>query len=119
LILDYELIEEHPNIQFLDHVFLFTGKMSWGTRPLAEIEIVKRGGIMSKSTTVWENLDYLVLGEDKDKGWTSLLNGGKLTKAFIKRLKEPLSKFRIIREEDFIAALFNNECVELPRAQGV
>lgn len=104
LLLDYELIEEHPNIQFHNRVFMFTGKMAWGTRSRAEAEIANRGGQMSQSKSVTEDLDYLVLGEDKDKGWTSLLKGGKLTKAFVKRIKDPQAKFRIIREEDFIAA---------------
>ena len=38
-------------------------------------------------------------------GWTIFTDGGKLTKAFLKRFKEPNLNYRIVREEDFIAAL--------------
>lgn len=105
LIVEHELIDEEPNIQFFNRTFLFTGKMAWGTRPQAAERIEERGGIVSQAKTVTENIDYLVLGEDKDHGWTSLIHGGKLTHAFLRRFREPDSRFRIVREEAFVAAL--------------
>ena len=105
LLLDHDLIDEEPTIVFSGRTFLFTGKMSWGTRPEAAALIEERGGSVSKSKTITKDIDYFVLGEDKEKGWTSLLHGGKLTAAFLKRFKEPDLKYRIVREEDFISAL--------------
>jgi DNA polymerase III epsilon subunit-like protein len=105
LLLDHDLIDEDPSIEFVGKTFLFTGKMAWGTRPKATALINERGGSVSKSKAITKDIDYFVLGEDKEKGWTSLIHGGKLTKAFLKRFKEPHLKYRIVREEDFIAAL--------------
>jgi DNA polymerase III epsilon subunit-like protein len=105
LLLDFDLIDENPAIEFRGKHFLFTGKMVWGTRMEAAIRIEERGGFVSKSQTVTNEIDYFVLGEDKDRGWTSLIHGGKITRAFIKRFKEPDCIFKIIREEDLIAAL--------------
>lgn len=105
LLLDHNLIEEEPSIEFSGSTFLFTGKMAWGTRPQAAALIEARGGCVSVSKTITKDIDFIVLGEDKEKGWTSLIHGGKLTMAFVKRFKEPHLKYKIIREEDFIAAL--------------
>jgi len=105
LLIDHDLIEEEANIQFFGRTFLFTGKMAWGTRPEAVALIEERGGFVSKSKTISKEIDYFVLGEDKEKGWTSLIHGGKLTAAFLKRFKEPSFKYKIVREEDFVTAL--------------
>jgi len=117
LIIDYNLIEEEPAIQFEGKRFLFTGKMAWGSRATAATIIQERGGMVSDSNTISRELDYLVLGEDAEKGWTALLNGGKLTQAFLKRVKDPTLPLRIVREEDFIAALLNSMNTTLDQIQ--
>jgi len=105
LIWDFDLIEEEPVVYFKDRSFLFTGKMKWGTRPQAERLITSRGGRACKAKTVAGEVDYLVLGEDLEGGWTTLLQGGKLVHAFLKKLKNPEASFRIILEDDFVHAL--------------
>ena len=105
LILDFDLIEEEPAVYFKDRSFLFTGKMKWGTRPQAERIITSRGGRVCKAKTVVGEVDYLVLGEDLGAGWTTLLQGGKLVHAFLKKLRNPETSFRIITEDDFVHAL--------------
>jgi hypothetical protein len=105
LIRDFDLIEEEPVVYFQDHVFLFTGKMKWGKRPDAERLVTGRGGSVSKSKTVSSTIDYLVLGEHLEAGWTRLLHGGKLIQAFLKKLKGSHSSFQIILEDDFVHAL--------------
>lgn len=105
LILKHNLIEDEPFVEFEGKTFLFTGKMSWGTRSKISSLIEDRGGFYSKSKSITQKINYLVLGEDKEKGWTALLHGGKIASAFEKKLIEPEREFRIIREEDFIAAL--------------
>lgn len=105
LISDFDLIEEDPAVYFKDRYFLFTGKMKWGTRPQAERLITSRGGRVCKAKTVAGEVDYFVLGEDLEGGWTTLLRGGKLVHAFLKKLKNPEASFRIILEDDFVHAL--------------
>lgn len=105
LIWDFDLIEEDPVVYFKDRSFLFTGTMKWGTRPQAERLIASRGGRVCKAKTVAGEVDYLVLGEDLQGGWTALLHGGKLVHAFLKKLKNPEASFRIILEDDFVHAL--------------
>jgi DNA polymerase III epsilon subunit-like protein len=98
-------ISEDPRIEFQDHTFLFTGKMVWGTRPEA-IRLVKQlGGLVTESKVVSNKTDYLVLGEDTEKGWTTLLHGGKLTGAVCKMIADDDSRLQLILESDFIGAL--------------
>lgn len=108
LIRDFDLIDEDPSIDFHGRTFLFTGKMKWGTRPEAECQIAAREGRVSRSKAVCAGVDYLVLGEDLEAGWTTLLHGGKLTSAFLKKLRGSQPEFRIVLEDDFVAALMTN-----------
>lgn len=105
LITDFDLIEEEPIIYFKDHVFLFTGKMKWGSRPEAEKAVAERGGQVSLSRALAPGIDYLILGEDLEGGWTKLLHGGKLTRAFLRKIQGSQPEFRIILEHDFVSAL--------------
>jgi DNA polymerase III epsilon subunit-like protein len=116
LIRDFDLIAEDPIVYFQDRVFLFTGKMKWGTRPDAERLVAGRGGSVSKSKTVSSSIDYLVLGEDLEAGWTKLLHGGKLVQAFLKKLKGAKASFQIILEDDFVHAL-NSPAVKPPTGE--
>lgn len=102
-ILEHDLIAENPEIEFDNKVFLFTGKMKWGLRSQAEAMIQRLGGKAAPSKSVTDTVDYLVLGEDMEKGWTSLVGGGKLTSAFQRRLLNPNGRLKIILETDFIS----------------
>jgi DNA polymerase III epsilon subunit-like protein len=105
LILEHELIDEEHDISFAGRKFLFTGTLAMGPRSKACQEIQIRGGITPTSKFLGEDIDYLVLGEDKERGWTHLLQGSKLGSAFLKKFKNPKSKLRIIREERLRSAL--------------
>ena len=105
LIWEHELIDDEQEISFAGRKFLFTGTLAMGPRSKARKEIQKRGGITPTSKYLGEDIDYLVLGEDKERGWTHLLQGGKLGSAFFKKFKNPKSKLRIIREESLRSAL--------------
>jgi len=105
LILERNLIAESPEIQISGKVFLFTGKMAWGSRSKAQRFAQEYGGRLAKSKSVSGGVDYLVLGEDRQRGWTHLLNGGKLTQAFRKKITEPDGRLNLILETDFIGAV--------------
>ena len=105
VILEHELIEEDATVTFEGKTFLFTGKMSWGNRTQATEQIEKRGGNVSKAKSLADAVDYLILGEDLLQGWTNLHHGRKLMDALFRRVERPKSKFKIIREEHFRAAL--------------
>jgi DNA polymerase-3 subunit epsilon len=100
----HDIIPEQPDINIVDRVFLFTGKMAWGTRPQVEPLLLSLGGKLSKSQTVTDDIDYLVLGEDNELGWSRRL-GSKLPRAIEILLMRPNSKLKIILETDFIAAI--------------
>lgn len=105
LLLEQNIIAESPDVEIQGRTFLFTGKMAWGSRSEAQNLVQKFGGIIAKSKSVSSDVDYLVLGEDCERGWTQLLNGGKLTQAFRKRILEPNGKLNLILEADFIGAI--------------
>ena len=65
LILERKIIVQPPDIHFRDRVFLFTGKMTWGPRSKAEQLVLELGGQLAKSKSMTNELDYLVLGEDR------------------------------------------------------
>jgi len=105
LIIEHELIDEDHEILFSGRKFLFTGKMAMGPRSLARKNIQAKGGITPTSNHLGDDIDYLILGESRDAGWTALLHGGKLATAFFKKINNPKSKLHIIREEFLRAAL--------------
>jgi len=105
LINEHELIEEEHDIIFMGRKFLFTGKMAFGLRSQAQKEVQLRGGLIPTSKHLSNDIDYLILGEDKEAGWTRLLHGGKLTSAFLNKFQYPSSKLHIVREEAFRSAL--------------
>lgn len=105
LILEHNLIAETPEIEIDGRVFLFTGKMAWGSRSKAQKLVEELGGHLAKSKSVSGEVDYLVLGEDPGRGWTSLLGGGKLTQAFRRKIIEPEGRLNLILETDFIGAV--------------
>jgi NAD-dependent DNA ligase len=104
LLLDYRMLEETPDVYFKGEIFLFTGTMAWGSRSNAEKEIILRGGKMSKAKYITTDIDYLVLGEDPEKGWLTRGSGSKLASAFRMKIMQPWTQLKIIREQDFLAA---------------
>jgi DNA polymerase III epsilon subunit-like protein len=107
------LLTPEPDIEIQGRVFLFTGKMVWGSRPEATRLIESLGGKVSNSKTAAGKLDFLVLGEDSEKGWTALAGGGKLAHAVQRkivdvvrpRLAEDGPGFSIVLESDFVDSL--------------
>lgn len=108
LLVEYELIDETEPVYFKGKNFQFTGAMAWGTRPQAKSLVEARGGKVAETKVVNNDVDYLVLGEDPQKGWTSLLNGSKLRRAFLGKIKNPPKSYRIIREEVFLNELLED-----------
>jgi DNA polymerase III epsilon subunit-like protein len=101
------LITEEPEIEFGGHTFLFTGKMTWGTRPQASKFVSQLGGVVSKSKVVPSSIDFLGLGEDREKGWTALTHGGKLTDAVCRKIADENSRLKLVLENDFLSALLS------------
>ena len=79
--------------------------MAFGLRSQAQKEVQLRGGLIPTSKHLSNDIDYLILGEDKEAGWTRLLHGGKLTSAFLNKFQHSSSKLHIVREEAFRSAL--------------
>jgi hypothetical protein len=95
-------IASDPEIAFKDRTFLFTGKMVWGSRSNATRLIEGLGGVVSTSKAVTPKINYLVLGEDPEKGWTALLHGGKLVDAVCRKIADEDFPLCIVLESYFI-----------------
>jgi DNA polymerase-3 subunit epsilon len=95
------LVDGNQLVEFKGHRFLFTGKLAMGNRSAAEAAVAARGGLLAKSKSVSNEVDYLVLGSET---WEELENGRKLTQAVVRRLRG-LPKPILLLEEDFVAAL--------------
>jgi hypothetical protein len=100
-----DFVASDPEITFSGHTFLFTGKMVWGSRSNATRLVESVGGVVSTSKTITSGIDYLVLGEDLEKGWTALLHGGKLVVAVCHKIADEESRLCIVVESDFIDCL--------------
>jgi hypothetical protein len=98
-------VSSGPEINFQGRTFLFTGKMVWGSRPNATRLVESLGGVVSTSKTITPRIDYLVLGEDAEKGWTALLHGGKLVEAVCRKIVDEQCGLCIVLESDFIDCL--------------
>ena len=104
IISEYEFISDEPQIDFEGKNFLFTGKLKWGVRKKAQELVETLGGNAKKEKSV-NLVNYLILGEDKEMGWTRLIYGGKLHAAFMIKFENPDRDFHIVLEEDFFAAV--------------
>jgi DNA polymerase III epsilon subunit-like protein len=102
LMLERGLVEESHTVEFENRIFLFTGKMKWGARSKVQALVQKLGGRLAKSKAVSREVNYLILGEDHEAGWTTLLGGGKLIGALKQRLLYPESRLRLVLETDFV-----------------
>lgn len=100
-------VVQDPEISFQGSTFLFTGKMVWGSRSNATRLVESLGGVVSTSKTVTSAIDYLVLGEDPEKGWTALLHGGKLVDAVCRKIADDECRLCIVVESDFIDCLMD------------
>jgi hypothetical protein len=98
-------VAQDPEINFKGCTFLFTGKMVWGSRSNASRLVESLGGVISTSKAVTPKIDYLVLGEDPEKGWTALLHGGKLVDAVCRKIADDECRLCIVVESDFIDCL--------------
>jgi DNA polymerase III epsilon subunit-like protein len=105
IIAEYEFIEDEPEIEFDGKHFLFTGKLKWGVRKNVLELVESLGGIPETSKSINQRINYLVLGEDEKRGWTSHIFGGKLNTAFIGKFENPDRDFHLVLEEDFFAAV--------------
>jgi hypothetical protein len=100
------LLTEGPEISFAGKRFQFTGKMVYGSRPDV-CQILESVGGLVKETKNCSGVDYLILGEDLEKGWTRLCNGGKISDAIHRKIAQPSCQLQIALESDFIDALMN------------
>jgi hypothetical protein len=82
--------------------------MVWGSRSNASRLIESLGGIVSTSKTVTAKIDFLVLGEDVEKGWTTLLHGGKVGDAVCRKIADEECQLCIVLESDFIDCLMSH-----------
>ncbi len=98
------ILTENPDVVIENHTFLFTGKMAWGSRSHAGALLTKCRGILSASKYISKKIDYLVLGEDPEKGWHKVL-GGKFSHALQIKMLEDGSELSIILESDFVGAI--------------
>jgi len=98
------LLFQDPDVEFTGRRFLFTGKMIWGSRSNITKLVESIGGIVSDSKTV-SGIDYLVLGEDPEKGWTRLAHGGKISDAVGRKIADDNCPLQIVLESDFIDCL--------------
>lgn len=105
IIAEYEFIEDEPEIEFEEKHFLFTGKLKWGVRKNVLELVESLGGIPETSKSINQRINYLILGEDEKRGWTSHIFGGKLNTAFIAKFENPDRDFHLVLEEDFFAAI--------------
>ena len=98
------LLTEAPEIVFQGKKFQFTGKMIWGSRSNVTRLIESLAGIVADTKTC-TGVDFLVLGEDLEKGWTRLANGGKIADGIHRKAADAGCVLSIVLESDFIDAL--------------
>lgn len=97
---DLPLDKPTPPICFHGKVYCFTGKLVWGSRRNAELEVLNRGGTIGKPS---KHLDFLVLGLMSSRDWKHSTHGLKILSAV--NLKEKGCTVGIISEKDWAEAL--------------
>lgn len=105
MLIEAGLIEDAPEIVFRGNSFVFTGKMRCGPRKMAQGWIVERGGIIPKTDAIRESVNYLILGEDPQKGWCGFSSTTKLVDAVTGKLMGKLGELQIVMESDFRRAV--------------
>lgn len=92
-----------PIVEFVDKLFLFTGKFSYGSRSECKTLIESLGG--RSLTSVTQKLNYLVLGEYATESWKHENFGQKIEKAMeYRKAGLPIA---IITEEHWTLSVLN------------
>ncbi len=97
------IFDSAAKIIFADQLFLFTGKLAFGTRKKAENAVVARGGSIT-SASVTNELNYLVVGELGSEAWKFSRFGSKIEKAMQMRKCGSANPF-IVQEKRFVQAV--------------
>jgi NAD-dependent DNA ligase len=86
-ILETRAVYDEPRMPmiFKDHVFLFTGKFTLGTRELCERIVRERGGLVPESDYILHTIDYLVVGNEGSQRWKRGTYGSKIEAAVVER----------------------------------
>lgn len=93
-------------ITFPDNIFMFTGKLCYGSRKKAEMAVIEHGGKLAPSDTVTETVNYLVVGDIGSPDYKFSRFGRKIEKAVLIR-KGGAKTPGIVKEKDFMTALIN------------
>jgi NAD-dependent DNA ligase len=89
-----------PEIEFIHHFFVFTGRFAFGPRAECEKEVRRLGGWVEKGIT--KGTDYLVVGTFGSRDWAQSSFGRKIEKAVAYR--EAGEPIRIVTEDHWAAA---------------
>lgn len=92
-----------PEIVFSDRRFCFTGRSDRFSRKAFESEVVRRGGVFSKSIT--RDTHYLTIGVDGNPCWAYSCYGRKVEQAM--HLRKGGCAIMLVHELDMIDALEN------------
>ena len=113
--------EPQPPIVFVDRVFVFTGKFSFGSRDACQEEVIRRGG--RTQNAVSRTVDYLVIGEEGSTAWREGAYGNKIETAVLARRECGMPA--IVSEVHWIEAQRQNPIdekdaseTEIPRRDG-
>lgn len=87
----------HPEIEFKDHLFCFTGESYRADRSEMRNEIERLGGYFR--TSISKKTDYLVVGSAGNPCWVYSGYGRKIEAAI--ELRKEGAKIQIINEKDF------------------
>ncbi len=97
------IFDSDAKIIFPGQMFLFTGKLVFGTRKKAENAVVARGGSIAPAS-VTGDLNYLVVGELGSEAWKFSRFGSKIEKAMQMRKTGKTHSF-IVQEKRFVQAV--------------
>ena len=97
------IFDSDAPIIFPEQMFLFTGKLVFGTRKKAENAVVARGGSIAPAS-VTNDLNYLVVGELGSEAWKFSRFGSKIEKAMQMR-KGGRTNPLIVQEKRFVQAV--------------
>jgi NAD-dependent DNA ligase len=99
------VFDEDPAIVFEDRQFLFTGLLQFGPRKKAELAVIERGGIVSKSKRPSQSLHYLIVGDFGSESWAYSRFGLKINEAMVLRKGCRPPRPLIVRERVFVKAV--------------
>jgi NAD-dependent DNA ligase len=100
---DFVRVWYEGKIKYPNKSFCFTGKFHYGAREQCEQAVIDRGGIVFKTTTM--NLDYLIVGGEKNPDWAHENYGRKIERALELRRKRKSDNPLIVFEPDWVKSL--------------